>query len=54
MCEKCDAIDAKLEKFERHFSPALDPFTRSMMQSTIDALRAEKAAIDCDRNRPKK
>ena len=53
MCEKCDAIDEKLRKFESHFSPALDPFTRSLIQSTMDTLKVEKAAIGCEPNAPK-
>ncbi|MEY9753841.1 hypothetical protein [Bradyrhizobium yuanmingense] len=48
MCDKCDQIDARIEKLRILISPGLESFSRAMIEAAIEALRAEKQAFQCE------
>jgi hypothetical protein len=48
MCDKCDLLDRKIQQFQSFTIPGLDALSLSMMRSAIEALEAEKVALNCD------
>lgn len=47
MCNKCDDIDVKLERYRRLSDHAMDKITREAAAKLIAELIAEKAAFRC-------
>jgi hypothetical protein len=48
MCDECDKIDAKIERYRRIVDPVMDPLTRERVNKLIDDLMAEKAGLHPD------
>jgi len=48
MCEKCDQIDARIEKLRILISPGLESFSRAMIEAAIETLHAEKHEFQCE------
>jgi hypothetical protein len=47
MCEKCGAIDLRIQKYQRLLTPPVDPHAKLRLMAGIAELEAAKAAIGC-------
>lgn len=47
MCEKCDAIDLRIQKYRRLLTPPIDPETTKRLAAGVADLEATKTAIHC-------
>jgi hypothetical protein len=50
MCEKCQAIDGKIQRYRDLIRRIVDPLTHEEAEKLIEKLRAEKAALHPERN----
>lgn len=48
MCKKCDQIENKIQQFRRLATPGLDALSLGMMETAIEDLESERAALMCD------
>jgi hypothetical protein len=54
MCDLCDELDAKIERYKRLADPALDARTLKQLRDAIEALEAEKSGIQCKGEKPER
>ncbi len=45
MCDQCEELDAKIERYRRIFDPVMDRVTRERVAKLIEDLKAEKARL---------
>ena len=45
MCDQCDELDAKIERYRRIVEPVVDPLTKERVNKLIEDLKAEKAKL---------
>ena len=45
MCDKCDELDVKIERYRRLVDRAMDPLTRNAAAELIDDLNDQKTQL---------
>lgn len=50
MCDRCQAIDGKIQRYRDLIRRIPDPITQEQAEKLIEDLRAERTALHADRN----